>query len=202
MGSRARRRRSRCWAMKPLPPPEETLARVVRMARMNGISVVIIAGLGALLSLAFGDLVGTAVGLVVAYGGGTELAGRKALLRGDADGMRRLVRAQWIVLGAILVYCVTRLASFDAESALGNLTPDMRSQLTEAGVDIAAILPLVRLMFYLTYVTVILVSLIYQGAMARYYRRRTETVQQALAARLHPVPPPLAPATSPEDEVT
>lgn len=188
--------------MKPLPPPEETLARVVRMARMNGISVVIIAGLGALLSLAFGDLVGTAVGLVVAYGGGTELAGRKALLRGDADGMRRLVRAQWIVLGAILVYCVTRLASFDAESALGNLTPDMRSQLTEAGVDIAAILPLVRLMFYLTYVTVILVSLIYQGAMARYYRRRTETVQQALAARLRPVPPPLAPATSPEDEVT
>lgn len=188
-------------AMKPPPLPEETLQRVLRLARGNGLSVLIIAGLGTLLSLALGDWVGVAVGAIVAFGGWTELAGRKELLRGDADGMRRLVRAQWIVLGAILVYCVTRMASFDADTALGNLTPDMRTQLAEAGIDVATILPLVKLTFFSAYGMVTLVTLVYQGGMARHYRRRTDVVKAALAARLRPTVPPVAPS-SPEDFVT
>ncbi len=187
--------------MKPPALPEETLRRVLRLAKGNGLSVLIIAGLGTLVSLAFGDLVGAGVGLVVAYGGWMELNGRRTLLRGDAAGVDRLIRAQWIVLGAILAYCVTRFASFDSDTALGGLTPDMRSQLTEAGLDVAAILPLVRLIFYLTYATVAVVTLLYQGGMARYYSRRREPVGQALAARLRPVVPPAA-AASPEDWVT
>ena len=188
--------------MKPPPSPEDKLRRVLRTAKVNGLSVVIIASLGALGSLLFGDLVGTAVGVVVAYGGWTELTGQKQLLRGEVEGMRQLVRAQWIVLGAIVVYCVTRLASFDSESVMGNLTPAMRAELTDAGVDMSAILPMVQLLFYVMYFSVALVTVIYQGGMAIYYRRRTAVVGEALAARLRPVSPPPLLESNPEDWVT
>ncbi len=188
--------------MKPPPLPEETLVRVLRISKLNGLSVLIIAGLGALFSLATWDLVGVVVGGLVAYGGWMELSGRKHLLRGEAvEGMRRLVRSQWIVLGVILVYCVSRLASFDAESALGPLTPEMRTQLVEAGVDLASIMPLIRLAFYYgLYGSVALVTLIYQGGMARYYRRRTDVVKQALETRLRPPPVVRLVKTGPDPE--
>ncbi|MBS0664526.1 MAG: hypothetical protein JSR48_14765 [Verrucomicrobia bacterium] len=188
--------------MKPPPLPEETLGRVARMARANGLSVLIIASLGALASVAFGDLEGAAVGLVVAFGGWMELSGRQQLRRGETDGMTRLIRAQYVVMGAILVYCITRLASFDPDTALSNVTPDMRQELANEGVDVAAILRLVRIGFYTLYSVVAVVTLAYQGGMARYYGKRREPVAQALAARRNPVPPPPSRGPSPEDLVT
>ena len=189
--------------MKPPRTPEDQLLRVLRAAKLNGWSVAIVAGVGALGSLLFGDLVGAVVGALVAAGGVMELSGRKRLLHGDADGMRRLVRSQLIVLSVILVYAMTRFMSFDAEGAMGNMTPDMRSDLAQAGVDVGSLLSMIRLMFYAMYVAVALVALIYQGGMALYYRRHTATVMAALAARLRPVPPPPRVATGdPEDWVT
>ena len=187
--------------MKPSLTPEAKLQRVLRAAKLNGLSVAIFAGLCALGSLAFGDWMGAAFGALVAAGGAMELSGRRQLLRGDADGMRVLVRSQLLVLSVILVYAISRFASFDAESALGGLTPDMRTELTQSGVDFAAILPLVRMAFYAMYGIVALVTLIYQGGMALYYRRRTADVKLALAARLRPVVPP-PPVAAPEDWVT
>jgi hypothetical protein len=189
--------------MKPPRTPEEQLRRVLRTAKLNGLGVAIVAGVGALGSLAFGDLLGAAVGALVTVGGAMELSGRKLLERGDADGMRRLVRSQLLVLGVIVVYAVSRFASFDAESAMGNLTPDMRNDLTQAGVDLAAILPMVRLMFYALYGSLAVVTLFYQGGLALYYRRHTGAVKLALAARLRPAAPAAGRAeVSPEDLVT
>jgi len=188
--------------MKPPRTPEEQLRRVLRTAKLNGLGVAIVAGVGALGSLAFGDLMGAAVGAVVAVGGGMELSGRKQLLRGNADGMRRLVGSQLLVLGVIVVYAISRLASFDADSAMGNLTPEMRSELAQAGVDLAALVPLVRLMFHALYGSLAVVTLIYQGGLALYYRRHTETVKQALAARLRPTVPRAMPGPAPEDLLT
>ena len=188
--------------MKPPRTPEEQLRRVLRTSKLNGLGVAIVAGLGALGSLAFGDLLGAMVGTLVAVGGIMELSGRKQLLHGDASGMRRLVRSQLLVLGVIVIYAVSRFASFDAESAMGNLTPEMRSEMSQAGVDLAAIVPLVRLMFYALYGSLAVVTLIYQGGLALYYRRHTKTVEQALAARLRPTVPRAAPTVSPEDLVT
>lgn len=188
---------------KPPPLPEAVLTRVLGLAKFNGRSVVIIASLGALLSVAFGDWIGTAVGLVVAYGGGVELAGRRRLLRSDPAGVSQLVRAQWIVLGAILVYCARQVASFDLETAMGSVTPALRSQLAEAGFDLAPIMPLVRLAFYATYVTIAIVTLVYQGGMARYYGRRAPAIGQAISDRMKPPPPrPSAAGPEPEDLLT
>ena len=159
-----------------------TLRKVRRFSRLNGWSVTVVAALAMLVAMLFGDLVGQAVGLFAMVCGLMEVHGQRRLSRRDAEGMRWLVRSQVFLLGVILVYAVSRLASFDADTAMGNLTPDMAMALREAGMDPAELLPLVRLAFYGFYAVVIGVTVVYQGGLALYYRSRSAAVAQALAA--------------------
>lgn len=168
-------------------PEEKTYRRVLFVAGFDGWSVVIVAGLGMLLSLLFGSLNGIFVGLLLIGAGAMELHGRRLLRRRNAAGMRWLVRAQLFLLSVILVYCASRLGSFDAETAMGNLTPDMEAALTEAGLAKADILPLVQTAFVATYAILALLTLIFQGGLALYYRSRTDRVAA------HLTPPPVAP---------
>jgi len=170
-------------------PAQKALKRVLTVSRFNGWSVVIVAGLGILLTLVIGDLLGTCIGLLVGVAGGMEVRGGRKLGRRDPAGMKLLVRSQLLLLSVILIYCVTRLGSFDADTALGNLTPDMEAPLKELGLERGEILSMVRATFYITYVTVAVVTVFYQGGMALFYRRRTPLVTEALAA---PPQPPLA----------
>ena len=170
-------------------PAQKALKRVRAVSRFNGWSVVIVAGLGILLTLVIGDLLGTCIGLLVGFAGGMEVRGGRKLGRRDPAGMKLLVRSQLLLLSVILIYCVTRLGSFDADTALGNLTPDMEAPLKELGLERGEILSMVRSTFYITYVTVAVVTVFYQGGMALFYRRRTALVSEALAA---PPQPPLA----------
>jgi hypothetical protein len=164
------------------PSPEEKVyRRVLFVAAFDGWSVVGVACFGTLLTLLFGDLTGILVGLLVISAGVMELHGRRRLRRRDAGGMRWLARAQLFLLAVILVYCVSRLGSFDAETAMGNLTPDMEAALNEAGLTRADIQPLVHATFVTTYAVVAVVSLIFQGGLALYYRRRTDRVTAFLA---------------------
>lgn len=167
----------------PTPtPPEQILRRVLLVSALDGWSLVAIAGLGTVLTLIFGDWLGTGIGLLVLAAGCGELRGRRRLQRRDPAGMQLLVRAQLFLLSVILVYCVSRLSSFDSDTALANLTPEMEAALHEAGLARADILPLVQIAFYATYGTVAVVSLVFQGALALYYRSRTARVTAALAA--------------------
>jgi hypothetical protein len=170
------------------PAPEEVLRRVLKVSRLNGWSVAIFAGLCSLVTLVSGDPVGVSVGLLVTLGGALEVRGHRMLQHGDAAGMKWLVRSQLVVLGTIWVYAATRLVSFDAELLSELITPDLRASLNEVGLTTEDILPLVRRFFYLLYGSVMAATLIYQGGLALYYRRRTALVAQALAA---PPPPPV-----------
>jgi hypothetical protein len=164
------------------PTPEEKVyRRVLFVAGFDGWSVIVVAGLGTLLSLLFFSLTGIFVGLLLVGAGVMELHGRRLLRRRDADGMRWLVRAQLFLLSVILVYCSSRLGSFDAETAMGNLTPEMEAALGEAGLAKADILPLVHTTFVATYATVAIVSLLFQGGLALYYRKRVGRVTAFLA---------------------
>lgn len=169
--------------MAPLPPTpaEKTLRRVLLIAALDGWSVIAVAGLGVLLTLLLGDLSGLLVGALVLTGGVLELRGRGRLLRRDATGMRLMARAQLLMLSVILVYCVSRLGSFDSETVLSSLTPEMEAMLKESGVERADLLPLVQIAFYSTYATAALASLLFQGGLALYYRNRAGLVATALA---------------------
>ncbi len=176
----------------PSPTPAaKALKRVLTISRLNGWSVIIISGLGALLALAMGDLTSVLIGLLVAVAGGMEVRGNTQLKRRDPDGMKLLVRSQLFLLAVILVYCASRLGSFDADTAMANLTPDMEAILKEAGLERADILPLVRTTFLATYLAVAATCLIYQGGLALFYRSKTKLVTEALTA-----PPPVPPGTS------
>ncbi len=167
-------------------PEEKMYRRVLFVSGFDGWSVVIVAGLGTLLSLLFTSLNGIFVGLLLIGAGAMELHGRRLLRRRNAEGMRWLVRAQVFLLGVILVYCVSRLGSFDAETAMGNLTPEMQAALNEAGVTTADLMPLVHVAFFATYAIVAVVSLFFQGGLAMYYRSRTARVTAFLTGSPHP----------------
>ena len=168
-------------------PQEKALKRVLTISRLDGWSIIVIAALGILLALLLGDLSSLLVGVLVLAAGVIELRGRRALQRRDPDGMKLLVRAQLFLLTVILVYCASRLGSYDKDSMLANLTPDMRAMLKESGVEVSDILPLVQMVFYAAYGIVALVTVIYQGGMTLYYRSKIGLVTEALTAP--PVPP-------------
>ena len=167
----------------PEPTPQDkALKRVLLVSAIDGWSVTVIASLGVLLTLIIGDWLGTGIGLLVLAAGGLELRGRRQIMRRDSDGLKQLVRAQLFLLAVILVYCTSRLGSFDADTAMANLTPDMEALLKEAGLERADILPLVRIAFITTYGLVAFLSLLFQGGLILYYRSKTRLVTEALTA--------------------
>jgi hypothetical protein len=197
--------------MAPPRSPDDILRRVKRLARVDGWSVAIFAGLCTVGSLAFLDPVGISVGLLVTLGGALEVHGYRMLRRNDAGGMRWLARSQLVVLGTIWAYGLERLLSFDAGYLQTEVIPDARAMLTAHGInlddylaqvgeDAADIVPLVRLFFVVLYGSVLLVTLIYQGGLYLYYRGRTAAVQEALKSP--PLIPAPAPAAPPPDRPT
>ena len=172
---------------RPAPtPPEKALKRVLTVSRFNGWSVIVVAGLGVLLALALGDLSSIFIGLLVAVSGIMEVRGGRKLKRRDPEGVKLLVRSQMFLLAIILVYCASRLGSFDADTVMGGLTPDMESILKESGIQKGDILPLIRTAFFTLYITLAVTCLIYQGGLALWYRSKTRLVTEALQTPLVP----------------
>ena len=161
------------------PPllPEETLIRVLRVARLDGMSVLVIAGVFALISALAGDPVGAVIGLLVAGAGAVELHGATLLEHTDPRGMKWLVSSQLFLLATVIAYCALRLLHPAVEPLRGAITDDMKSQLEAAGWSQDEF---IRFIYNTTYAAVAAVTLVYQGGMALYYFRRREAVTRAL----------------------
>lgn len=168
--------------------PEQIVKRILRISGINGWCVTVAAGLSTLVSLAMTDLIAGLTGAIVAAGGITELRGRKALLQGDAAGMRKLFLAQLIVLAMIWSYAVTQLLTFDAASLVAALPEEIFAMVAEAGIDSDTLRRMIAIIHTATYGVLILATLIYQGGLALYYRHRAPLVAAVLAAR-----PPVMP---------
>ena len=170
-----------------LSPAEISLQRVLTISRLNGWSVVVISALGSLLALAIGDLLSALIGLLVLAAGLMEVRGHRQLQQRNPAGLILLVRSQLFLLAVMLVYCAGRLGSFDADTALASLTPDLEVMLAEAGLDKSSLLPLVRSAFFALYSAVAAITLMSQGGLALFYRSKIKPVTEALTA------PPTAP---------
>ena len=176
------------------PPilPGHRLQRVLTIARVDGWSIVIIAGLSGLVTLIQGNwLVTLAAGLVVLTGAG-ELHGRRLLQRGSDSGLSWMIGAQLLLLLVIWIYAWCRWRYFDPAALWAELPGFVRTevdrQLLTAGLDPALNRPfLLQLTNTLTCLVLSLVSVIYQGGMAIYYSAQRPHVRQALLAS----PPPL-----------
>ena len=165
--------------MTKIPPllPHETFVRVIRLAKLDGLSVSIVAGIFALLAAVAGDLAGAIVGLMVAGAGAVELHGVSLLQRSLPQGMNWLVGSQLFLLCSILTYCAVRLAHLEVPQL-----PDTAAQLIDVSAKQLDITREEYLRFIQRLVLQIFagVSLLYQGGMAFYYYRRHEVVSQAL----------------------
>jgi hypothetical protein len=165
------------------PPllPEETLRRVLRVARLDGMSVLVIAGLFALISALFRDGLGTVVGLLVAGAGAVELHGAKLLEHGSPRGMNWLVTSQMLLLATVIGYCGLRLLHPAVESLRAAVTDDMKIQLEAAGWTQDAF---IHFIYTTTYAVLAILTFFYQGGMALYYWRRRDPVARALTPEL------------------
>jgi hypothetical protein len=168
------------------PPllPEETLNRVLRLARFNGLSVLLVAGFFSLLSAAAHDVPGAIIGVLVAGAGAFELHGAGLLRHGDDRGTSWLVASQLYLLVVVLVYVSFRITHIDLEPMRQLITAEQREAITFAGLEEDQFL---RMVYTASSVIFGVVTFLYQGGMAFYYHRRRAAVAQALSE----APPPV-----------
>jgi hypothetical protein len=170
------------------PPylPEETLFRVLRLARFDGLSVLGVAGFFALLAAGSHDVLGALGGVAVAGGGAIELSGTGRLLRGDARAMRWLIAGQLCIMGSIFLYVLLRQYHPDPmlvqafKTALAS-NEEQRLVLRENGFTEAQFIQFGCAAVYFSFA---LVTLFYQGGMIVYYLRRQGAVQRAVVDSL------------------
>ena len=166
----------------PPPLPAETLERILRVATLDGRMLMVIAGLFALMSAAGHDGIGAVAGCLGAGAGAVELHGVGLLRSGESRGLAWLVRSQFFLMAALLLYAAARLWTFDVEPLRAGLaaSPQARTMLENSRVTEEQFLAFSKNIFTVLYVLVGLATVIYQGAMARYYYRRREAVSLAL----------------------
>ena len=163
------------------PPllPEEALNRLLRVARMNGTSVLFASGFFALLAALGGDVTGAIAGLVVAGAGAMELHGGTLLAHGVGRGLRWLVWSQLVCLAGILVYCLVRLRV----PYMPPLPAWAQEVMTQRAHEVGLTIDQVMTDAYTSSIMLLAaLSTIYQGSMAIYYARRRKPVRRALDA--------------------
>jgi tetrahydromethanopterin S-methyltransferase subunit D len=171
--------------MSPLPPPlpENTLARVLWLAKFEGRTVVFIAGCSAMISMFSADGLGTVIGLLAAGAGVMALHGAKLLeQRHQSRGMDWLVGGELVLLCVILIYVAIKLGRLITGGVNAVFSEEMRSLLEQIGQWGPEQQRAYAQGFKLTYGLVAALSLLFQGGMALYYHRKRAVVVEALAA--------------------
>ncbi len=168
----------------PARPPqlseEKTLARVLWLAKMEGSSVVLVAGCSAMISVFGADWLGIVIGLLATGAGIALLHGVKLLKDQQSRGMTWLVRGELALLNLILVYVAIQLGRLTMGGVNAIISEETRSTLASAGFWGPEQAQFAVQTFKLTYGTVAIVTLLCQGGMAYYYHRNRAVIRKAL----------------------
>jgi len=149
----------------------------MHIARLDGLGVLTIAGVFALVSALLRDEVGTVIGLVVAGAGAIELHGVALLRHGAERGMHWLMGSQLLLLVVVLGYVGLRLSHVDIAMMKPLLSAAQQQVIVQSGLSVDAFL---RMIYKATYVLVGVITLLYQGGLTIYYQRRRTAVAAAL----------------------
>jgi hypothetical protein len=155
----------------------EPLTRAARWGRTNGLGYVVFGGLSLLLSISSTpDWISLLIGAVLIGAGLVERSQSARLALGDAVAPKRMAQAEIALLGAILFGCAIKLAFPSSASAeLGSAS----GELAGLGLDVTDLIDSVT---RLVYAVVMVVSILYQGGMARYFLKRRNDVAVYLAS--------------------
>jgi hypothetical protein len=165
--------------MQPPLLPAEALHRVLRLARLDGLGVLMLATFFALAPAFTGDLTGAAVWLLVAGAGAVELHGAVLLREAEKRGLNWLVASQFLLLLVVLGHCALRLAHYDPTAMREALTDEMKATLAQAHYDQEDFL---RTVYITTYGALGALTVLYKTCLALYYHRRRQAVAAALDA--------------------
>jgi len=156
--------------------PSERLRRVLRVARIDGLSVLVIAGGFGLISAACGDFSGAAFGFLIAAAGAIELKGVSLLRAARMEGMGWLFGSQLYLMAVILAYVFFRLFNLAKDPLLKALN----RAFAQTGMDMEMLPFDLTQMLKFVYLAVAVITILYQGGMIIYYLRRRSAVAAAL----------------------
>jgi len=152
--------------------PEKNRRRVLFISGLNAWSIIVVAGLFALISMLLVDVWGTVVGIAVLVSPWMELKGRKRLMLQQGQARRWLTRSQLWLFAVITIYCISQLLIFHFSPALQDMPSDLQESLrTLLALDARELQALLSQIYYVVYLSVIMVSFLYQGGLYWYYRR-------------------------------
>jgi hypothetical protein len=170
------------------PPllPDSVVSRVQMVARRNGLSIVFIAGLAALLKAAGHDTRGAIACLLATGAGLMEMHGGTLLQRHDPRGVGWMIRGELCLLFVILGYCTLQLLNPNFTEMQLALQAALKldwfkaqwAEIQRLGITEDEYL---RMVHVTSQVVLALVSVGYQGGMALYYSLKRKRVELALA---------------------
>src|SRR5205809_2218494 len=93
------------------PPllPEHVLARVQATAWRNGLSIVLVASIGAVLEASHGLALSAIAGVFAAGAGAMEMHGAGLLRHGSKRGIGWAIRGELLLLAVLWIFCGIRL---------------------------------------------------------------------------------------------
>jgi len=154
---------------------------MLRIAQLNGMSVLVIAGALALCFAYIHDVNSTVIGIVVAGTGAIELHGAALIRNRETRGMNWLVASQLCLLATLLGYVGWRFTHIDVSVMNTLLTDDARRQLAQSEAQTGLTEDqFLKFVYIGTYGIFGVATVFYQGGLAIYYARRREPVAAAL----------------------
>jgi hypothetical protein len=150
------------------------IVRAAKIGKGNGMGYAIFGCLSLLLACTDWDLVGFALGAALLGIGIFERAQSARLLHADAGAPLRLARGELTLLGVIALYGILGLTVLPSAGAALKQHVGNTSGL---GLDIGRLADSISTVWY---ATVIAVSLLYQGGMARYFLGRRSDMTRYL----------------------
>jgi len=156
----------------PAPDPDQRrLARVLTIARVDGWSLIAVAGPAGLVSLFSRDLPSTLTAAGVTLCGLLELRGHARLRRREVSGLRWLIAAQLSCLLFILGYVAVIVRAASADHLLSLLPAFSKAQLEFLFPDPAELRFWFAILTQLSAWLLAGLTLLYQGGLALYYAR-------------------------------
>jgi hypothetical protein len=148
------------------------LARAARLAASNGMGYLVFGVLTMLLSIstALADLVAMGVGLTLVWVGVNARRLAPRLKDGDADAARGLARNELVLLAAIAIYCLLMVTLVKpVSSEIDTLLSSAGYAIDSGGLSRAF------------YAVIFAVAVIYQGGLARHFRRQAALAEVYVA---------------------
>jgi len=163
------------------PPllPEETLMRVQRVARFDGMAALILGAMFAFTAAAAHEVPFTVIGLLAAGGGAMELHGLALIERGNGRGMEWLVWSQPLLLTVLVSYCALRLWLIELPPIPEGFQEVFKASAEQWGMSVDEYQ---RVLNRVTVAAVAVIGAGFQGSMLVYYLRRRRAVIDALGA--------------------